>query len=483
MKKVLFRADASADIGYGHFIRSLALADMLKENFDCCLVTVNPTEYQIREIEKVCKYLSLSEINHFDVFLSLLKGDEIVVLDNYFFTTDYQREIKKRGCKLVCMDDMHDKHYVADVVINYAVGVTKADYSVEPYTQLCLGLSYALLRKPFLTKHVKGKHNGINVFICFGGSDINNLTCRCVKAIKFLNEISIINVIIGDAYSSILELRNLREQDERISILSNLPAEDMAQLLNETDIAVLPASSVLWEALFVGVDNIIYGYYVDNQKDICNHLRDNDCLGLSYIGNFNSLDVTLLRQKIYDRIVFINKRRKLTYNIFNNKNVIKNINQLFNSRINIREADEKDMMLYYNWINDPIVRESAFNSEYVSLEEHINWFNNKLKNPCSFLYLCYYNNIPIGQVRYDVNDFKAEVDLSIDKEFRGKGLSVDMLLSSMQYLHNNLGVSIFISQVKKENTPSQYMFLKAGFSFQKSINEDTYLFSHNIIKC
>ena len=29
---------------------------------------------------------------------------------------DYQRAIKQKGCRLVCVDDMHDKHYVADVV-------------------------------------------------------------------------------------------------------------------------------------------------------------------------------------------------------------------------------------------------------------------------------------------------------------------------------------------------------------------------------
>ncbi|MDR1895166.1 MAG: UDP-2,4-diacetamido-2,4,6-trideoxy-beta-L-altropyranose hydrolase, partial [Prevotellaceae bacterium] len=33
-RKIIFRADAGLNIGYGHFIRSLALADMLKNDFD-----------------------------------------------------------------------------------------------------------------------------------------------------------------------------------------------------------------------------------------------------------------------------------------------------------------------------------------------------------------------------------------------------------------------------------------------------------------
>ena len=63
-------------------------------------------------MEKVCPFIPLQEETHSADFLSHLQGDEIVVLDNYFFTTDYQRAIKQKGCRLVCIDDMHDKHYV-----------------------------------------------------------------------------------------------------------------------------------------------------------------------------------------------------------------------------------------------------------------------------------------------------------------------------------------------------------------------------------
>ena len=111
-KRIFFRADASFEIGYGHFIRSLALADMLKDTFDCVFFTCHPTSYQKQEMDKVCNFVELDESTHYEVFLSYLHGDETVVLDNYFFTTDYQRQIKVKGCRLVCIDDMHDKNYI-----------------------------------------------------------------------------------------------------------------------------------------------------------------------------------------------------------------------------------------------------------------------------------------------------------------------------------------------------------------------------------
>ena len=65
-RKIYFRADASASIGYGHFIRTLALADMLKDDFDCTFFTCHPTPYQVDEMEKVCPFLALREETHYD---------------------------------------------------------------------------------------------------------------------------------------------------------------------------------------------------------------------------------------------------------------------------------------------------------------------------------------------------------------------------------------------------------------------------------
>ena len=95
-RKIYFRADAGADIGYGHFIRSLALADMLRENFNCVFTTLSPTSYQLQEMNKVCEYIPLVGLkNQFENFLSLLNGDEIVVLDNYYYDTSFQNQIKE----------------------------------------------------------------------------------------------------------------------------------------------------------------------------------------------------------------------------------------------------------------------------------------------------------------------------------------------------------------------------------------------------
>ena len=257
-RKIFFRADADMSIGYGHFIRTLALADMLKDTFECVFFTQSPTDYQRKEMERVCHFVELpGDDRRFDFFLDYLSGEEIVVLDNYFYTTDYQLQIKNKGCKLVCIDDMHDKHYVADVVVNHGLAESQ-EFDCEPYTRLCLGLDWSLLRKPFLLP-IHATKRLDRIIVCFGGSDPQRLSDKVVTMLLQLSVEQEIVVILGDtAYLS-------EENRQRVTIMHNLTAWQMADLFETSMYGIMPASSVRMEAVSRGLKTIA-GYFVDNQR-------------------------------------------------------------------------------------------------------------------------------------------------------------------------------------------------------------------------
>ncbi len=268
-RKIYFRADAGAEIGYGHFIRTLALADMLKDDFDCTFFTQSPTEYQKKEASSVCSLVALpSDDTRHDIFLDYLTGDETVVLDNYFFTTEYQRRIKSKGCKLVCIDDMHDNHYVADIVINQGVQEIYK-FSVESYTRLCLGLDWALLRSPFLSPMRKTRIKG-SWLLCFGGSDAHNLTGKYLDCLLKSDNVSKVVIVIGDAFSHKKTIPNL----PNIKICERLTANKMADYMDECEYGILPSSGTCIEALSRGC-KIISGWYVENQKELYSTLVNN----------------------------------------------------------------------------------------------------------------------------------------------------------------------------------------------------------------
>lgn len=302
-RKIYFRADASATIGYGHFVRTLALADMLKDDFECTFFTSSPSAYQIGEMKKVCAFVSLSEETCNEEFLSQLSGNEIVVLDNYFFTTEYMNQIKARGCRLVHIDDIHDRHFNADLIINH--GNAKATmYDANPDTRFCIGPSYALLRKPFLERKITNAPRKGKWVICFGGSDQYNLTEKVARALA--NIADQVVAIVGSAYNNRASLSSITY----VNTLTSLSAEQMAYEFSSAENVVCSASSVSYEALACG-SNVYAGYYVDNQQDFYEGLIKNNLitpLGNLFEADFNKL---LVQKKIAVNKIEIPKFRSI----------------------------------------------------------------------------------------------------------------------------------------------------------------------------
>ncbi len=319
-RTIIFRADGGPAIGMGHFIRTLALAEMLQDDFYCIYATQSPTEYQINEIKTVChNRIDLpADETHFNVFLDLLEGDEIVVLDNYFFTTEYQNCIKQKGCKLVCIDDLHDKKFVADLIINHAPVVEPSDYDAMPYTLYALGLKFILIRPAFLNQAQKQRKikNIDTILICFGGSDPLNLTKSVLQVVLKFEKFKKIILITGAANQAVNVLSELAEKDSRIEHKHSLNQQQMLETMLQADLAIVPTSGILFELMSVGVA-VITGYFAKNQQEASFNFSS---LQLAF--NLGSLNEKLY-EKLYDQInaITVENSQKM---IDNQKNTIKN---------------------------------------------------------------------------------------------------------------------------------------------------------------
>ncbi|RRD61421.1 UDP-2,4-diacetamido-2,4,6-trideoxy-beta-L-altropyranose hydrolase [Tannerella forsythia] len=311
-QKILFRADAGPEIGYGHFMRTLALADMLKDDFDCTFVTQTPTVFQRQEVIKICNLIELPpDKSKFSLFLEMLSGDEIVVLDNYFYSTNYQKKIKSIGCKLVCIDDTSDKHYVADIVINH--GTNRTDqFDVESYTKLCVGLDWALLRKPFFeaAKINREQPRTIkNIALCFGGTDIHNFTDKYIRYLNNMSSVKQIDVIVGSHYQSTL----LKTERRNVLFHKDISANMLAKLFLNSDLAIVSASTVSIEALFCGAE-VAIGWYTKNQKNLYDFLIFNNyALGLGF---FFSKELSIQGQSRNKRVAISQNIAKRYVSIF-----------------------------------------------------------------------------------------------------------------------------------------------------------------------
>lgn len=145
-------------------------------------------------------------------------------------------------------------------------------------------------------------------------------------------------------------------------------------------------------------------------------------------------------------------------------------------KLRVRRATIEDLLLYFNWANDASVRQNAINQEMIHLENHTKWFESRVNSEKSFLYVFEQDEIPVGQVRFDINEDVAEIDYSVDENFRGKGLGKKILSLGIGRFNNVKPEKEIIGIVKYDNIPSSKVFEKLGFSINedKIIGRETY---------
>lgn len=266
---LLIRTDGSNETGLGHLVRCISLSTILSDLFNVTFVCREIPTQMKDELDQ--QGISLYEIDSEEEFFNQLSPDQTAVLDGYTFDTAYQKKIKEKGCTLACIDDLHDKKFYADLILNHAPGIKKSDYYAQPYTKFGLGLDYALLRPPFLhaaaNLQPRQKKSLENILICFGGSDSKNLTVRALNVVLDFNQFKKITIITGSAYSFEDELLQTINNHKKVAHYHALNGSEMAAIFLESGVAVVPSSGILFEALATG--NItISGTYTNNQKEV-----------------------------------------------------------------------------------------------------------------------------------------------------------------------------------------------------------------------
>lgn len=485
--KILFRADADKSIGYGHFIRTLALADMLKDEFDCVFYTQEPNEYQKKELSQVCHYVALpSDDSKFNLFLDALSGDEIVVLDNYFFTPEYESKIRKKGCRVVLIDNLHTRHTCADAVIGFLMGLEKESYSTEPYTKLYLGSDYTLLRRPFLErlkhKHcIKTDYERLNVVVSFGGSDIYGIAVSIANLLAGSAKVNRITVI-GNNPNGLI-------QDDKIVFRSGLSAEEMSEVFASNDVAILPASTTMLEAMACGI-KIIGGYFVDNQlNNYHQYIKANAIIGC---GDLTIHKNQLKVREIIESCVFWDYQCTNVIIPDNLKgNILTVFNSLKTSKMNIKDNFETAHFSFVNYVNlsedqsrtiwegrnHPEVRKWMVNPNPFPYEEH-EAFIQGLKERNDRLYWAVLSE---GNVAgsfslhpYDSEKREGEMGKYLLFAYRGKGLGKLATQEFIDYIFAAGIVKRVYIKTLINNTANQHVNESAGFKTYKT--DDTYVY-------
>ncbi|WP_303311172.1 UDP-2,4-diacetamido-2,4,6-trideoxy-beta-L-altropyranose hydrolase [Hymenobacter sp. BT730] len=473
LPRVVFRANGNSQIGLGHVVRCLALADMLQSDFTCVFAIQEPDEQVEKQISKGCAEVwlvpSFSNLQEeAEWLLQQLRPTDIVVLDGYHFTPAYAYSLWSRPQPVVNIDDLLAQDQWSDVVINQAGGIKPGTYQTVPGAELCLGPAYALLRRPFQFAAQKAASipDVQQVFLNMGGADPHNHTLTLLHQLRQRFPGKAIEVVTGAAYPHQADLEQQIQDLKHVTLHHNIPAEKLAALLHRCGIHVCPPSGMAYECCAVG--GLLFLHPIaDNQRYLLAYLTEAKlALPYSELAHVPEAELLPLAQSM-------TQRQRQVFDGAAGSRFRKVFEALYGSyQLTIRHAQSSDAAQYFTWANDPAVRRNAIHTAPIEWDVHVRWFSRRVAATDSFLYIFEQVDQAVGQVRIDFEESVGTIDYSVAAAYRGQGMGLAILRRALGLLRREKqGAWTLLGQVKSDNLASCRVFQRLGFIQQPTIRQ------------
>jgi UDP-2,4-diacetamido-2,4,6-trideoxy-beta-L-altropyranose hydrolase len=476
--KLLIRADAGPQIGAGHLMRCLALAQAWQDSGGDCLFASAPMNSALQE-RLAAEGFGRTQIDappgsdadaRATIEAARQHNAGTVVLDGYGFDAGFQEKIKLAGFRLLVLDDYgHARHYWADWILNQNLRATPEMYrNREAGGRLLLGSQYVLLRREFRKWRDwvrDGRGVARNILVSLGGSDPANATPRVLQALRTLARESWEGVVIaGPANPN-------RAAIEATSAKCGLPAQvvqnpdDLPSIMARADLAVSGAGATCWELAFMGVPAVLL-VLADNQKVVAEPLA---AAGAAWnLGALETATPAIIGRALQSMMIDTSARQEMSRRgraLIDGEGCARVLMRLTGQRLRLRRARLEDSRLILEWANEPEARAWSFASGFISQQEHDSWFHHQLRDPACAVYLGVdEQDRPVGQVRFQRHGAEeADVSLNLSKDWRGLGLGSLLLSKGLETITRETPVRVVHAWIKERNLVSKHVFAKAGF--------------------
>lgn len=485
---LLIRADASLEIGIGHVMRCLALAQAWQDQGgDVVFVTANPIpviEQQLKDEGFVVNPILATIGGDGDAKRTVEIANDYaarwVVLDGYRFGARYQSLVKAGEIKILCVDDlgMHDA-YSADMILNQNIQAREDMYSNRPANSRCLlGPRFALLRREFRVAPPRKSQIETmpRVFIMMGGSDPTNATPRVLDEILAIPGPLHILVVVGPGNSHVHSFDRTWSHGHHVEIVRN--PTSLAGLMHCADIAISAAGSTVWEMCRLGVPAILVSI-TDNQISGAEELGRRGIV--AYLGVYHAVKPPVLAETLCRLLSSSEQRHKMSHlgqALVDGRGALRVLAAMQCVELNLRPARQEDCWLLWEWANDTAVRAASFQSESISRDEHASWFAHRLQGTGALIYIAEDScGNPIGQFRVEWDAEECgTVSVSIAPEWRGSGIAFFLISRAAQAAFKKARLLCLKAKIKPDNIASLRAFEKAGFSDFKQSGDSIYCF-------
>jgi UDP-2,4-diacetamido-2,4,6-trideoxy-beta-L-altropyranose hydrolase len=277
-KQIVFRVDSSSDLGAGHLMRCLTLAETLRKRGKARITFMSrPLEgnglafvqskgFQVAQLNsKEENYLSSSARKASDILLSrnilerFGKPADLLVVDHYDIDAEWETKMRSWVKRIMVIDDLANRRHDCDIILDQNICPSMMDrykLLVPPECVCLLGSEYTLLRPQFKKIRTSGlRHRDgciRRILVAFGGADPTNETEKTLKALSPREwPTLLVDVVVGQSNRHKERIQALCKRDRRFHY--HCQVENMAALMNRADLAVGGGGVMSYERCSMGL--------------------------------------------------------------------------------------------------------------------------------------------------------------------------------------------------------------------------------------
>lgn len=282
---IAFRVDASSQIGTGHLMRCMALADALKKRgsvtrfvsrhvpdhlrdmlitkgHDFVMLESNPSNAIQCDLAHA-HWLGTSQQADAQETIKALSDStwDWLVVDHYALDAHWETTLRQKFKHILVIDDIADRNHDCDVLLDqnlYADMISRYSGKVPTHCQLLLGPRYALLREEFRQLHEQAKPRTSKVkriLVFFGGIDAENYTGRAIEALVKIGDPHLhVDVVIGAQHPY---RTKIEAECAQYGFVCHVQTSQMAKLMAAADLAIGAGGSSNWERCCLGLPSLL----------------------------------------------------------------------------------------------------------------------------------------------------------------------------------------------------------------------------------
>ncbi len=301
--KIVFRVDASLEIGNGHVMRCLTLAEALRARGSECsficrdhagnlidairrrghAVHVLPVADSARRIALgdagagYARWLGAHWREDAQSVLTICAAlhPDWLVVDHYALDARWEAVLRDACPHVLVIDDLADRPHDCDVLLDQTLGRLPGDYAgkVPPGCTVLAGAQFALLRPEFsrlrdYSLARRGREATLaRVLVTMGGVDRPDATGRALEALALapLPAGCRITVVMG-AHAPWLERVKATAAGLGRPVEVCVDVSDMARIMADSDLAIGAAGSTAWERCCLGLPSLMVLLAANQEK-------------------------------------------------------------------------------------------------------------------------------------------------------------------------------------------------------------------------